>query len=92
MEASRDFKEVQCWDRSLTFRVFRGHGSRSIAQTWKHWIAFLDRTGAGVSVSPVGSVELRFTQAAWSFHFTSRKAFIYWVLTILEVPENGDLQ
>lgn len=27
-----------------------------------------------------------------SFHLTLRKACIYWVLTIFEMPENGDLQ
>lgn len=64
MEASRDVKEAQCRDRSLTFRVFRGHGSKSIAQTWTHWLAFSERAGARVSVSPAGCVELRFTQAA----------------------------
>lgn len=50
MEASRDVKEAQCRDRSLTFRVLRGHESRSISPDLETLTGFLrENRGRGLS-------------------------------------------
>lgn len=65
--------------------VFRSCRSRNAAQTGQPWLGLLEWTRVRVSVHPAGSVELHFTQSV-HFLLEVKNAFVYWALTISEVP------